>query len=206
MLAAIALAASSVPPPSPPSLAPVCEGLTTTFSSAPFLSGTDYLLAALKSSPSQFEVQPKYFCVFFIGRGRDPVILGLQCRAASGDTQTLADLFTINCLNHPRGPPSPPLAFIERPSPPLPPAQPSPPHLPTPRALPRSESEGLTTPAIAGIAVGAALGAVAIIVLSLLAMKRPRKAADTAVVREYRNKSNEVEIAQVENAASSPRT
>ncbi len=204
MLAAIALAASPVPPSSPPSLAPVCGGLTTTFSSAPFLSGTDYLLAALKSSPSQFEAQPRFYCVFFIGRGRDPVILDLQCRATSGDTQTLADLFTTNCLYHPQRPPSPALAFIERPSPPLPPAQPSPPHLPTPRVLPHSESEGLATSAIAGIAVGAALGAVTIIVLSVLAMKRPRKAADTAVVREYRDTSNEVEIAQVENAASSP--
>ena len=60
-----------------------------------------------------------------------------------------------------------------------------------------SESEGLAAPVIAGIAVGAALGIVAIIVVSVIAMKRPRKRADAAVVRQYHNKPNEVEIAQV---------
>ena len=202
LAAAVALAASSVPPSSPPSVAPVCSDLETTFSTAPFTgSAPDWLKAALGSSPSQFEAQPQFYCVFFEGRGREPVILGLKCRATSGDTQTLADLFTTNCVNHPRAPPSPALVFTERPSPPLPPAPPSPPQLPTPLSLPHSESEGLTAPVIAGIAVGAALGTLAMIVMSVLAVKHVRKGGDAAVVREYRDKSNEVEITQVQKPA-----
>ena len=202
LAAAVALAASSAPPSSPPSVAPVCSDLETTFSTAPFTgSAPEFLLPALKSSPSQIELQIKFFCVFFLGRGRESVTLGLKCRATSGDTQTLADLFTTNCVNHPRAPPSPALVFTERPSPPLPPAPPSPPQLPTPLSLPHSESEGLTAPVIAGIAVGAALGIVAIIVMSVLAVKHVRKGGDAAVVREYRDKSNEVEITQVQKPA-----
>ena len=200
MLAAVvALAASSAPPSSPPSA--VCSNLAATFTSPPFsATGGQMLAAALDSSPSGLQTAPSRYCVMLLGDSTE-LVMGLPCRATSADSQTVRDIFVTNCVAHPRFPPTPPLALLSPSPPPSAPAQPpSSGSTSLPGHDSNSESEGLTAPVIAGIAVGAALGIVAIIVMSVLAVKHVRKGGDAAVVREYRDKSNQVEITQVKPA------
>lgn len=165
-------------PPLPPMTTPVCPNLAATFRSPPFsAAGGQMLAAALDSSPSVLQTTPSQYCVLLLGESTD-LVMGLTCRATSADRQTVRDIFITNCVAHPRFPPTPPLAFLSPSPPPSPPAQPPP---SDPTSLRGNNS--MSAPVIAGIAVGSALGIVALITIMALITKH--RSAKAAIVHKY---------------------